>query len=38
MGIFDPDEVITMYSIREAIDDKAVVEVFKDEWDQLSEG
>ena len=38
MGIFDPDEVITIYSIREAIEDKAVIEVFKDEWDQLSRG
>jgi hypothetical protein len=38
MGIFDPDEVITIYSLREAIADGAVVEVFKDEWDQLSRG
>jgi hypothetical protein len=36
MGIFDPDEVITIYSLREAISDGAVIEVFKDEWDQLS--
>jgi hypothetical protein len=36
MGIFDPDEVITIYSLREAIADGAVIEVFKDEWDQLS--
>src|SRR5512132_1724661 len=38
MGIFDPDEVITIYSVRQAIADGAVIEVFKDEWDQLSKG
>ena len=38
MGIFDPDEVITIYSIKQAIEDGAVIEVFKDEWDQLSRG
>jgi hypothetical protein len=38
MGIFDPDEVITIYSLRKAIADAAVIEVFKDEWDQLSRG
>jgi hypothetical protein len=38
MGIFDPDEVITSYSIKQAIEDKAVIEVFKDEWDELSRG
>jgi hypothetical protein len=38
MGIFDPDEVITIYSLREAIADGAVIEVFKDEWVQLSRG
>lgn len=38
MGIFDPDEVITKYSIREAVDDGALVEVFKEQWDELSGG
>jgi hypothetical protein len=38
MGIFDPDEVITEYSIREAIERGALVEVFKDQWDTLSGG
>jgi hypothetical protein len=38
MGIFDPDEVITIYSLKQAIADGAVIEVFKDEWDQLSRG
>jgi hypothetical protein len=38
MGIFDPDKVITIYSLREAVTDGAVVEVFKDEWGELSRG
>jgi hypothetical protein len=38
MGIFDPDEVITIYSLRQAIADGVVIEVFKDEWDELSRG
>jgi hypothetical protein len=38
MGIFDPDEVLTIYSLREAVADGAVIELFKDEWDQLSRG
>jgi hypothetical protein len=38
MGIFDPDEVITEYSIREAVEMGALVEVFKDQWDTLSGG
>lgn len=38
MGIFDPDEVITIYLVKQAISDGAVIEVFKDEWDQLSRG
>jgi hypothetical protein len=38
MGIFDPDEVITIYSVKRAISDGEVIEVFKYEWDQLSMG
>ena len=38
MGIFDPDEVITIYSLREAIADGVAIEVFKDELDKLSRG
>jgi hypothetical protein len=38
MGIFDPDEVITEYSIREAVEMGALVEVFKDQWGTLSGG
>jgi hypothetical protein len=36
--MFDPDEVITEYSIREAIEMGALVEVFKDRWSELSGG
>ena len=38
MGIFDPDEVITIYSIKQAVEDGAVVEVFKNRWKELSGG
>jgi type I site-specific restriction endonuclease len=38
MGIFDPDEVITVYSLQEAIKDGALVEIFKKRWKQLSDG
>lgn len=38
MGIFDPDEVITIYSIREAIDHGALVEVFRRSWEWLTGG
>jgi hypothetical protein len=38
MGIFDPDEVITEHSLREAIEDGALVEIFKKRWRQLSGG
>jgi type I site-specific restriction endonuclease len=38
MGIFDPDEVITVYSLREAIEDGALVEIFKNKGKQLSDG
>lgn len=36
MGIFDPDEVITMYSIKQAVEDGVLVEIFKDRWGVLS--
>ena len=38
MGIFDPDEVITVYSLKEAIDDGVLVEIFKNRWKELSGG
>lgn len=38
MGIFDPDEVITVYSLREAIEDGVLVEIFKKRWKALSGG
>jgi hypothetical protein len=38
MGIFEPDEVITIYSLRRAIEDGVLIEVFKGEWDELSGG
>lgn len=38
MGIFDPDEIITIYSIKEAVEDGALVEVFKKRWKELSGG
>lgn len=38
MGIFDLDEVITEYSLKEALEDGALVEVFKNRWRQLSGG
>jgi hypothetical protein len=38
MGIFDLDGVITVYSLKEAIDDGALVEIFKNRWGQLSGG
>jgi hypothetical protein len=38
MGIFDPDEVITIYSLREAVEDGALVEIFKKRWKELSGG
>lgn len=38
MGIFNHDDVITEYSIREAIEMGALVEVFRDKWDTLSGG
>jgi hypothetical protein len=38
MGIYDPDEVITIYSIKQAVEDGALVEVFKKRWKELSGG
>jgi hypothetical protein len=38
MGIFDPDEVITIYSIKQAVEDGVLVEIFKNRWGQLSGG
>jgi hypothetical protein len=38
MGIFDPEEVINEYSIKQAVEDGALVEVLKNEWRQLSSG
>src|SRR5512147_2957479 len=38
MGIFDPDEVITVYSLKQAVEDGVLVEIFKNRWGQLSGG
>jgi hypothetical protein len=38
MGIFDPDEVITIYSIKQAVEDGVLVEIFKNRWNALSGG
>ena len=38
MGIFDPDEVITVYYLKEAIEDGVLVEIFKKRWIELSGG
>lgn len=38
MGIFDPNEVINEHSIKQAIEDGALVEVFKERWGELSGG
>jgi hypothetical protein len=38
MGIFDPDEVITVYSLKQAIEDGVLVEIFKNMWSELSGG
>src|SRR5512132_2690966 len=37
MGIFD-DDVITVYTLKEAIDDGVLVEIFKNRWNELSGG
>jgi type I site-specific restriction endonuclease len=36
MGIFDPDEVITIYSLKQAIEDGMLVEIFKNRLGELS--
>lgn len=38
MGIFDPDEVITEYSLKQAIEDRVLIEMFKNRWKKLSGG
>jgi hypothetical protein len=38
MGIFDPDEVISVYSLKQAIEDGVLVEIFKKRWGELSGG
>jgi hypothetical protein len=38
MGIFDPDEVITVYSLKQAVEDGVLVEIFKNRWRELSGG
>jgi hypothetical protein len=38
MGIFDPDEVITVYSLKQAVEDGALVEIFRNRWGRLSGG
>lgn len=38
MGIFDPDEVITVYSLKQAVEDGVLVEIFKNRWKELSGG
>jgi hypothetical protein len=38
MGIFDPDEVITVYSLKQAVEDGVLVEIFKNRWGELSGG
>ena len=38
MGIFDPDDVITVYTLKEAIEDGVLVEIFKNRWKELSGG
>jgi uncharacterized protein DUF6573 len=38
MGIFDYDEVITVYSLKQAVEDGVLVEIFKKRWPELSGG
>jgi hypothetical protein len=38
MGIFDPDDVITVYTLKEAVEDGVLVEIFKNRWNELSGG
>jgi hypothetical protein len=32
MGIFDPEEVITVYSLKQAIEDGVLVEICRNRW------
>jgi hypothetical protein len=38
MESFDFDEVITVYSLKQAIEDGVLVEIFKNRWRELSGG
>ena len=38
MSSVDPDDVITVYSLKEAIEDGVLVEIFKNRWGDLSGG
>lgn len=38
MGFFDPLEVLTIYSLKEAIETQVVVGICKNRWDRLSGG
>ena len=38
MGIFDYDEVITTYSLKQAVEDGVLVEISRNCWDKLSGG
>jgi hypothetical protein len=36
--MFDHDEVITAYSLKQAVEDGVLVELFRNRWDELSGG
>jgi hypothetical protein len=38
MIIFDDAEVISAYPLKQAIEDGVLVEIFKNRWDELSNG
>jgi hypothetical protein len=38
MGIFDPDDVITIFSLKQAVEDGVLVEIFKNRWSDLTGG
>jgi hypothetical protein len=38
MGVFDPDDVITVYTLKEAVEDGVLVGIFKHRWGELSGG
>lgn len=38
MSIFDVDEVITVYSLKQAVEDGVLVEILKNRWKELSGG